>query len=108
MSDAERGGIGGLARDLTKAVSRLTRTAMPQTLTARPTALTALLSGYVAGDVTDDAMARFDDLFDDASASAQERLAFARFYLDVLAAGDDTEAIPHPSEVGGILSAIRA
>jgi hypothetical protein len=97
-----------LARDLRKDVSRLTHTAMPQTLTARPTALAALLAGYVAGDVTDDAMARFDDLFEDASASAQERLAFARFYLDVLAAGDDKEAIPHPSEVGGILSAIRA
>ncbi|PAP75704.1 hypothetical protein [Rubrivirga marina] len=81
---------------------------MSQVLTARPSIFTALLAGYVAGDVSDDAMARFDDLFEDASASAQERLAFARFYLDVLAAGDDAEALPDPSEVGGILSAVRA
>ena len=79
---------------------------MTQTLTARSSALTALLTGYVAGDVTDDAMARFDDLFE--GAEAQERLAFARFYLDVLAADDDAEALPLPTEVGGILSAIRA
>lgn len=71
-------------------------------------ALTALLTGYVAGDVNDDAMNRFDELFDDAGASAQERIAFARFYLDVLSAGDDKEALPHPTEVGGILTAIRA
>ncbi len=81
---------------------------MTQVTTARPTPFTALLAGYVAGDVSDDAMARFDDLFEDASASAQERLAFARFYLDVLATGDLAEALPAPDEMSGILSAIQA
>ena len=81
---------------------------MPQTTTARPTALTALLAGYVAGDVSGDAMDRFDDLFEDTPASAYDRIAFARFYLDALAAGDYAEALPIPSEVGGILTAIEA
>ena len=81
---------------------------MPQLATARPSALTALLAGYLAGDVGDDAMTRFDDLFDEAAASSEERLAFARFYLDVVAAGDDSEALPTPAEVPGILSVARA
>ena len=53
-------------------------------------------------------MSRFDDLFEGTSASAQERIAFARFYLDVLAAGDDADALPEPGEIGGILSALQA
>ena len=81
---------------------------MDQLTLTRSSDLSALLIGYVAGDVGDVAMSRFDDLFEDTSASAQERLAFARFYLDVLEAGDDAEALPLPAEVGGILSAIRA
>ncbi|PAP79122.1 hypothetical protein B1759_12230 [Rubrivirga sp. SAORIC476] len=81
---------------------------MAHVTTARPTALTALLTGYVSGDVTDAVMARFDDLFEGTSASAQERIAFARFYLDVLAAGDDADALPEPGEIGGILSALQA
>lgn len=81
---------------------------MSQVTTARSTDLSALLVGYVSGDVSDTAMARFDDLFEGTSASAQERVAFARFYLDVLAAGDDADAMPHPSEIDGILTAIHA
>lgn len=74
--------------------------------TARPTSLAPLLVGYVAGDVTAAALARFDDLFEDAS--VEERAAFARFYLDALTSGEYAEALPHPSEVDGILSAARA
>lgn len=80
---------------------------MTQVTTARPSALTDLLVGYIAGDVAHDAMDRFDD-FEDLAATAQERLAFARFYLDVLAAGDHAGALPSPSEVAGILSVARA
>jgi len=76
--------------------------------TPRTSTLAALLAGYVSGDVSDDAMARFDDLFQDISASADERAAFARFYLDALDAGEYAEALPHPSEVAGILSLARA
>ena len=81
---------------------------MPVTVTARPTAYTALLAGYLTGSVDDVAMRRLDDVFEDAPASAQERLAFARFYLDALSAGEADDAIPAPSEVAGILDVARA
>ena len=81
---------------------------MPATLTTRPSAYADLLAGYVVGTVGDDAMARFDDLFEDTTASAQERSAFARFYLDAVAAGEDADALPTPAEVPGILAAARA
>lgn len=75
---------------------------------ARPTSLALFLAGYVSGDVSDDAMARFDALFEDATASAEERAAFARFYLDALASGEYADALPHPAEVDGILAVARA
>lgn len=78
------------------------------TATQRPNALTALLAGYITGRVDDDAMSRFDDLFEDTSATAEERLAFARFYLDVLQAGEPVDALPSLAEVTGILNAARA
>ena len=78
------------------------------TATQRPHAFTALLAGYITGAVDDDAMARFDDLFEDTSTTAEERLAFARFYLDVLHSGDSVEALPSLTEVTGILNAARA
>ena len=66
------------------------------------------MRGYLVGDVSDDAMCRFDDLFQDTSATALERQAFARFYLDALSADEHSDALPHPSEVSGILTAARA
>ena len=78
------------------------------TLAAPPHALTSLLTGYLTGAVDDSVMNRFDDLFEDAPASAQERAAFARFYLDALAADDVAEALPTPTEVPGILGLVRA
>lgn len=84
---------------------------MPATTSStlqRPHAFVSLLSGYIAGDVDDDAMARFDDLFEDATATTEERLAFARFYLDVVATGELAEAIPSPVEVPSILAVARA
>ena len=68
----------------------------------------SLLAGYITGAVDDATMDRFDDLFEDAAATAEERLAFARFYLDVVATGDVAEALPAAAEVGGILAAARA
>ncbi len=70
--------------------------------------LTSLLAGYITGTVDDSVMTRFDDLFEDANASAQERLAFARFYLDALATDDVSEALPAPGEASGILGLVRA
>lgn len=79
-----------------------------QTSAQRPHAFVSLLSGYLTGAVDDDAMARFDDLFEDAGATAEERLAFARFYLDVVAADESKEALPAQSEVPSILAVARA
>lgn len=78
------------------------------TATVTSASLAPLLVGYLSGDVSDDAMAQFDDLFDSVDASAAERLAFAQFYLDALASGDYANALPRPAEVPGILSAIHA
>jgi hypothetical protein len=78
------------------------------TATAPAHPFVSLLAGYLDGTVGDDAMSRFDDLFEDAGATSEERLAFARFYLDVLATGDAAEALPRAAEVGGILAAARA
>lgn len=78
------------------------------TQTATSASLAPLLAGYVYGDVSHDAMCRFDDLFEDATATALERQAFARFYLDALETGDHADALPHPGEVTGILSVARA
>lgn len=98
--------LGQLARDLNEAPVKLTPTSVIQT--APFASLAPLLAGYVSGDVSDDAMCRFDDLFEDTSATALERAAFARFYLDALATGEHADALPHPGEVSGILAAARA
>ena len=81
---------------------------MPTALATRPTTYVDLLTGYLTGAIGDDALARFDDLFEDTSATAQERLAFARFYLDAIAAGEGADALPVPTEVSGFLSIARA
>lgn len=76
--------------------------------TAPSTSLTPLLAGYVAGDVSHDAMGRFDDLFETSPATAQEREAFALFYLDALETGEHAGALPDIGEMAGILAAARA
>ena len=81
---------------------------MTHAVTAHPSVFTALLAAYVTGAVGDAAMAGFDDLFVETDASAAERLAFARFYLDALDAGEDADAFPTAMEVPGILNAVRA
>ena len=106
MSAPASAPLGRLARDLNEAEIKLTPTAVIQTAPAA--SLAPLLAGYLAGDVSHDAMCHFDDLFENASATSQERQAFARFYLDALATGEHADALPHPSEVSGILAAARA
>ena len=69
----------------------------------------ALLAGYIAGVVTDEAMSQFDTLFEDSAASLDERQAFARFFVDALQAGEIENALPTTAdEVAGILVAARA
>ncbi len=79
---------------------------MTQTLPS--TSLAPLLAGYLSGDVSHDTMCRFDDLFEDAPATAAEREAFAHFYLDALAMDETADALPERAEVGGILNVARA
>ena len=75
----------------------------------RLSAHVALLAGYIAGTVTDDAMSQFDSLFEDSAASPDERRAFARFFVDALQAGEVENALPTTAdEVVGILGAARA
>lgn len=78
--------------------------------TAAPrSAHAALLAGYIAGTVTDEVMDRFDTLLDDAAATADERHAFAWFFVDALRTGELADALPSsPDEVTGILAAARA
>ncbi|MEM0962477.1 MAG: hypothetical protein AAGK21_08095 [Bacteroidota bacterium] len=78
------------------------------TTTVSTPSLAPLLAGYISGAISDDAMMRFDDLFEASGATPSERLAFARFYLDAVAAGDDQDALPRQNEVDGILAAARA
>ena len=75
----------------------------------RRSAHAALLAGYIAGTVTDEVMNRFDVLLEDAAATADERRAFARFFVDALQTGEIADALPKSAdEVTGILAAARA
>ena len=78
------------------------------TYTTARSAYADLLAGYIVGAVGDDAIARFDDLFEETGATVPERMAFARFYLDAVDAGEEADALPTPAEVPGILDAARA
>ena len=78
------------------------------TTTVATHSLAPLLSGYISGTVSDEAMSRFDDLFVDTAATPSQREAFAQFYLDALAFGDAAEAFPTAEDATGILSVIQA
>lgn len=81
---------------------------MTQAVATRPTAFASLLSAYVTGAIGEAVMTGIDDLFEDVDATPAERIAFARFYLDALEAGEDADAFPHVTEVEGILAVARA
>lgn len=74
----------------------------------RPNALVTLLHRNVAESLSDAAFAAICDLTDDADATPAERLAFARFYLDVLAAGEPDVALPKAEEIADVLIIARA
>jgi hypothetical protein len=78
------------------------------TTPARPHAFAALLDRYVSGTVADAAFAAVCDLTEEADATAAERLAFARFYLDVLASGEADVPLPLPEELADVLQIARA
>ncbi len=70
-------------------------------------ALPALLAHYVAGRLAQSQWDDFSDAFDEADASADERAAFARFYLDATLCGDEVK-LPKPKELEDLLSATHA
>lgn len=78
------------------------------TLPTRPHAFAALLDRYVSGNVADAAFAAVCDVTEEADASPAERLAFARFYLDVLASGETDVPLPRPEELADVLQIARA
>lgn len=75
--------------------------------TTQDHALGQLLSRYLAGDLTASALDAVTELFEDTDASATERIAFARFYLDALDARE-THALPCAEDVADVLSMSRA
>lgn len=74
----------------------------------RPHALSLLLTHYVAGQIAEAQLTAVSDLLDDSDATAEERLAFTRFYLDLLDEGDLTPALPKADELTDFLHLARA
>ena len=77
------------------------------TLSTQDHALGQLLSRYLAGELTASALDAVTELFEDTDASAVERLAFARFYLDALDSRE-SHALPRAEDVADVLSLSRA
>ena len=75
---------------------------------ARPHAFALLLDRYVSETLGDAAFRAVCDLTDDADATPAERLAFARFTLDVLAAGEPEMPLPQAREIADVLRIARA
>lgn len=75
---------------------------------ARPAspALPLLFARYVAGQIAQAQWDAFADALDEADASADERAAFASFYLEASATGEEIK-LPKPNEVEDLLSAMR-
>lgn len=76
--------------------------------TPRPSALGALLARHISGDLDDGMLSSMTELFEDTDASAAERVAFARFYLDLQASGEKAEALPKVDELSDVLQIARA
>ena len=74
----------------------------------KQTVLTHLFAQYVAGQIADTHWTQLADSLDEATASPDERAAFAAFYLD--AANDPAEELrlPRPHEVSDILQIVRS
>ncbi|HLT47388.1 MAG TPA: hypothetical protein VK002_09185 [Rubricoccaceae bacterium] len=73
----------------------------------RAPALPLLLARYIAGEVAEAQLFGLTDLFDAADVSAEERTAFARFYLDALAEDGDVR-LPKAEELTALLALARA
>lgn len=80
------------------------------TTVTRPTAnpYADLLACYVTGQIAEQTLDTICTAIDDLSATADERLAFARFYLDALACGEAEYALPRAEELADVLQIARA
>lgn len=81
---------------------------MTTALRPAPNAYAVLLARYVAGEIAESALDAVCSAIDDTEATSDERLAFARFYLDALAAGESDLALPRADEVADVLQIARA
>ncbi len=75
-------------------------------IAARP-ALPVLLAHYVAGQMAQSQWDQFADAFDEADASAEERAAFACFYLETVSEGTPAK-LPKRAELEDLLAATQA
>ena len=73
----------------------------------RTHALSLLLARYIAGELAEAQLFGLSDLFDDAGVSADERTAFARFYLDALSEDGEVK-LPKADELTALLGLARA
>lgn len=82
--------------------------AMPTLSRPAPHALSVLLTRFVAGEIAESALTTVCDLLEETPASAEERIAFARFYLDALSTGDSEHALPRAEELADVIQIARA
>ena len=73
----------------------------------RTQALSLLLGRYISGEIAEAQLADVTELLDETDASADERAAFARFYLDALSADGEVK-MPKTDELSDILNIARA
>lgn len=81
---------------------------MPTVLRTASNPFSVLLTRFVAGDIAESALTTVCDLLEETPVSAEERLAFARFYLDALSTGDDEHALPRAEEIADVIQIARA
>lgn len=76
---------------------------------AAPTgAYPSLLARYIAGDLDAATLDALCDALDETPATADERRAFARFYLDAMREREADVALPTPTEIADVLTIARA
>ena len=71
-----------------------------------PHAAVLLFARFLGGVVPANRLCGVTDLLDDSDASADERLAFTRFFLD--ATTDDSVRLPESDELAELLAIARA
>lgn len=74
-------------------------------IAARP-ALPLLFAHYVAGQMAQSQWDQFAEAFDEVDATAEERAAFACFYLENASEGASVK-LPKPEELKDLLIAMR-